>query len=48
MAEVSSVSNFETYQSNRLKLRYKDGKAKHLAHTQTDQPWHWLEWLQHY
>lgn len=31
--EVSSVSNFETYQSNRLKLRYKDGKAKHLAHT---------------
>ena len=31
--EVSSVSNFETYQSNRLKLRYKDGKVKHLAHT---------------
>lgn len=32
--EVSSVSNFETYQSNRLKLRYKDsnGKTK-LAHT---------------
>ncbi len=32
--EISSVSNFETYQSNRLKLRYKtsDGK-KHLAHT---------------
>lgn len=32
--EVSSVSNFETYQSNRLKLRYKnaDGK-KQLAHT---------------
>ncbi len=32
--EVSSVSNFETFQSNRLKLRYKDvdGK-KHLAHT---------------
>ena len=32
--EVSSVSNFETYQANRLKLRYKDddGKMK-LAHT---------------
>lgn len=32
--EVSSVSNFETYQSNRLKLRFKgkDGKAQ-LAHT---------------
>ncbi len=32
--EVSSVSNFETYQSNRLKLRYKDNNGKsHLAHT---------------
>ncbi len=32
--EVSSVSNFESYQSNRMKLRFKDdsGKAK-LAHT---------------
>ena len=32
--EVSSVSNFETFQSNRLKMRYKgeDGK-KHLVHT---------------
>jgi seryl-tRNA synthetase len=32
--EVSSVSNFETFQSNRLKLRYKDkeGKMK-LLHT---------------
>jgi len=32
--EVSSVSNFETYQSNRLKLRFKrkDGKTQ-LAHT---------------
>ena len=32
--EVSSVSNFESYQANRLKLRYKDadGKTK-LAHT---------------
>lgn len=32
--EVSSVSNFETYQANRLKLRFKDenGKTK-LTHT---------------
>lgn len=32
--EVSSVSNFESFQSNRLRLRYKDknGKTK-LAHT---------------
>lgn len=32
--EVSSVSNFETYQSNRLKLRYRDeNKKTQLAHT---------------
>ncbi|MEN9445459.1 MAG: hypothetical protein RIS47_2350 [Bacteroidota bacterium] len=33
--EVSSVSNFEAYQANRLKLRFKskDGKATQLAHT---------------
>ncbi len=31
--EVSSVSNFETFQANRLKLRYKDEKGTHLAHT---------------
>ena len=32
--EVSSVSNFETFQSNRLKLRYREGSAKpQLAHT---------------
>ncbi|AFM06124.1 seryl-tRNA synthetase [Bernardetia litoralis DSM 6794] len=32
--EVSSVSNFETFQSNRLKLRYEDkDKKKHLTHT---------------
>jgi len=32
--EVSSVSNFEAFQSNRLKLRYKDETGKiHLAHT---------------
>jgi len=33
--EVSSVSNFETFQSNRLKLRFKDGESKKtkLAHT---------------
>lgn len=32
--EVSSVSNFETYQTNRLKLRFKDEDGKsQLAHT---------------
>lgn len=33
--EVSSVSNFESYQANRLKLRYKekDDKKTKLAHT---------------
>ena len=32
--EVSSVSNFETYQSNRMKLRYKNSEGKTvLAHT---------------
>ncbi len=33
--EVSSVSNFETYQSNRLKVRFKDPETKkmRLAHT---------------
>ena len=32
--EVSSVSNFESFQANRLKLRYKDDKKKtQLAHT---------------
>lgn len=33
--EVSSVSNFETFQSNRMKLRFrdKDGKGTRLAHT---------------
>jgi seryl-tRNA synthetase len=32
--EISSVSNFETYQSNRLKLRYKDTDGKkQLVHT---------------
>lgn len=32
--EVSSVSNFETYQSNRLKLRFRDENNKmQLAHT---------------
>lgn len=32
--EVSSVSNFETFQSNRMKLRYRDKQGKiHLAHT---------------
>lgn len=32
--EVSSVSNFESFQSNRLKLRYKNSQGKNeLAHT---------------
>ncbi|WP_394759280.1 serine--tRNA ligase [Flavobacterium sp.] len=32
--EISSVSNFETFQSNRLKLRFKDKDGKNqLAHT---------------
>ena len=31
--EVSSVSNFETFQSNRLKLRFREGKQTKLAHT---------------
>nr|MBX2871639.1 serine--tRNA ligase [Saprospiraceae bacterium] len=31
--EVSSVSNFETFQTNRLKLRYKTEKGNRLAHT---------------
>lgn len=32
--EVSSVSNFETFQANRLKLRYRgEDKKIHLAHT---------------
>jgi len=33
--EVSSVSNFETYQSNRMKIRFKDKETKktRLAHT---------------
>jgi seryl-tRNA synthetase len=31
--EVSSVSCFETFQANRLKLRFKDGKNSVLCHT---------------
>jgi seryl-tRNA synthetase len=31
--EVSSVSNFETFQSNRMKLRIKEEKKTILAHT---------------
>jgi seryl-tRNA synthetase len=32
--EISSISNFETFQANRLKLRYKDEDGKNkLAHT---------------
>ena len=32
--EVSSVSNFETFQTNRMKIRFKDEKGKmQLAHS---------------
>ena len=32
--EISSVSSFETFQTNRLKLRFKDSDGKNrLAHT---------------
>ena len=32
--EVSSVTNFETYQSNRMKIRFKDENGKmQLVHT---------------
>lgn len=31
--EVSSVSNFETYQTNRMRLRFRDGKETRLAHS---------------
>jgi seryl-tRNA synthetase len=32
--EISSVSNFESFQANRLKLRFKNAEGKsHLAHT---------------
>ncbi|MCX7729368.1 MAG: serine--tRNA ligase, partial [Bacteroidia bacterium] len=32
--EVSSVSNFETFQTNRLKCRFKDKNGKiHLTHS---------------
>ena len=32
--EVSSVSNFETFQSNRMKIRFKDGDSKtQLVHS---------------
>jgi seryl-tRNA synthetase len=32
--EISSISNFETFQANRLKLRYKNSEGKNeLAHT---------------
>ena len=35
--EISSVSNFETFQANRLKLRFKNSEGKNeLAHTHYD------------
>ena len=30
---MSSISNFETFQSNRLKLKFKEDKKNRLAHT---------------
>ena len=33
--EVSSVSNFDTYQANRLKCRYRSGKT-HITTTETE------------
>jgi seryl-tRNA synthetase len=31
MVEVSSVSNFESFQANRLKLRYRDEQTKNRS-----------------
>ncbi len=31
--EVATITNFETFQSNRLKCRYKNGNEKKLTHT---------------
>jgi seryl-tRNA synthetase len=46
--EISSVSNFETFQANRLKLRFKDKDGKNqLAHTNGSAlalPRFWLEY----
>ena len=39
--EVSSVSNFETYQANRLKCRYRAEDKKHACVTLSTVP-HWL------
>lgn len=33
MAGSEFCINFETYQSNRLKIRFRDGKSTRLAHT---------------
>ena len=41
--EVSSVSNFETYQANRLKCRYRgEDKKTHLCHTLNGSGASWL------
>jgi seryl-tRNA synthetase len=37
--EISSVSNFETFQANRLKLRFKDKVKNQLAHTLKEVLW---------
>ena len=34
--EVSSISNFESYQANRLKLRFKDKNKKNSVGTYTE------------
>lgn len=36
--EVSSVSNFESFQANRLKLRYKDADKRRGWHTRSTAP----------
>ena len=43
--EVSSVSNFETYQTNRMKIRFKDekGKMQLIAFTKRKLTWHCQE-----
>jgi seryl-tRNA synthetase len=45
--EISSVSNFETFQANRLKLRFKDKDGKINWHTKRSAlalPRFWLEY----
>ena len=47
--EVSSVSNFETFQSNRLKIRYRNAQGKtSLVHTLNGSSLALQEFLQQY